>query len=163
MGEVFRISNIDPAVVEAERARALNLIASAIPRSSIHEVGSTAVAGLVGKQDLDFLVLVPKAEFRATRSVLDQFFKRNPEQLSNDVYQGYTVSSDLDVAIQLTVEGGPNDTFFAFINLLRGSAVLRHEYNQLKEAFDGRSMDNYREAKREFIENALSGSELQRS
>ena len=155
MEDVFRITNLDPVVIEAERVRALELIASAIPPERIHEVGSTAVQGVVGKQDLDFLVLVPKSEFCETRDALDRLFRRNPEQLSNDVYQGYTVPSNLDVAVQLTIEGGPNDSFLEFVALLRGSESLRTRYNQLKEAFDGRSMGEYRDAKREFIEKAL--------
>ena len=157
MNDVFRITDIDPMIIEAERTRALKLIASIIPSQRIHEVGSTAVQGVVGKQDLDFLVLVPKTDFAESRTALDNIFKRSPEQLSNDVYQGYTISSDLDVAIQLTVEGGPNDTFLAFIDLLRASEVLRNQYNQLKTAFDGQPMNEYRQAKQEFIENALAG------
>jgi GrpB-like predicted nucleotidyltransferase (UPF0157 family) len=158
MKDVFRITNIDPTVIETERSRVLHLIGTAIPSEHIHEVGSTAVQGVVGKQDLDFLVLVPKQVFGETRAVLDRLFRRNPEQLSNDVYQGYTVSSDLDVAVQLTVAGGLNDTFLKFVDLLRGSEELRTRYNQLKADFNGRPMCAYRDAKREFIETALSGA-----
>ncbi len=156
--DVFRITHIDPSLIDAERTRVLNLIASAVPLERIFEVGSTAVQGVVGKQDFDFLVRVPKAEFEKTRDLLDQHFNRNSEQLSNDVYQGYTVTSDFDVAIQLTVEGGPNDTFLEFVDLLREDDALRIRYNRLKEAFDGRPMDEYRDAKSEFIENALSSA-----
>jgi len=122
----------------------------------VQEVGSTAVRGIVGKQDLDFLVLVTTSEFPIVRSKLDEIFPRNPEQLSNEEYQGYTVESKLDVAIQLTVEGGAHDTFLEFLVCLRESDVLRAEYNLLKQAFDGRAMDEYREAKHEFIERVLS-------
>lgn len=157
MKDVFRITNVDPIIIEAERTRVLRLIESVVPSEHVHEVGSTAVQGVVGKQDLDYLVLVPKQDFGGTRAVLDRLFRRNPEQLSNDVYQGYTVSSDLDVSVQLTVAGGPNDTFLKFVDRLRGSEELRTRYNQLKADFDGRPMCEYRDAKREFIETALSG------
>lgn len=132
------------------------MLASIIPADQFHEVGSTAVAGVIGKQDLDFLVLVPKADFLTTRAALDQMFQRNAEQLSNAVYQGYIVSSEPDVAVQLTIKGGPNDNFLEFVELLRGNDRLITRYNKLKEKFDGQPMDKYRAAKRAFIEQALA-------
>ena len=136
--ETFRISSLDAEVLDAERRRVLALLAACIPLEKVHEVGSTAVPGIVGKQDLDFLVLVPAKDFEVTRSVLDQRFRRNPEQLSTDAYQGYTIDSDLDVAIQLTIEGSTHDTFLAFLAQLRDSADLRAQYNHLKQRFDGK-------------------------
>jgi len=138
----------------------LALLAARVPSEYVHEVGSTAVAGVLGKQDLDFLVLVPTRDFPNIRAVLDQWFARNPEQRSNDVYQGYKVDSDLDVSIQLTVEGGPHDDFLDFLARLRASATLRAEYNELKKSFDGRDMHEYRFAKRAFIERVLSSTNV---
>lgn len=88
MAEEFRIKTIDPQALDAERNRVLALLTACVPPEYVHEVGSTAVPGLVGKQDLDFVVLVPARDFPSIRTVLDQWFARNPEQLSDDVYQG---------------------------------------------------------------------------
>ena len=63
MAEEFRINSIDPEALDAERHRVLALLAARVPSEYVHEVGSTAVAGVVGKQDLDFLVLVPTRDF----------------------------------------------------------------------------------------------------
>ena len=156
MAEVFRIRNFDASVLDAERERVSTLLKVCIPAERIHEVGSTAVPGVVGKGDLDFLVLVPAQDFETTRELLDQKFQRHPDQLSSDIYQGYLVDSKLDVAIQLTVEGGAHDDFLTFLMQLRASASLRAEYNRLKQSFDGRAMNEYRDAKRAFIERALS-------
>ena len=156
--EVFRIQHIELSVLNAERIRVLALIGECIASERVHEVGSTAIPGVIGKQDLDFLVLVPPSEFLTARANLDVRFLRNHEQLSNEVYQGYTVSSKLDVSIQLTIKGGAHDTFLVFLRHLRESADLRAEYNLLKQVFDGRGMDEYRDAKREFIERVLSGN-----
>lgn len=156
MTELFRLNNINLAVLDEERKRALNLIADAVAVEWIHEVGSTAVAGLLGKQDLDFLVLVPASKFEETRAALDSRFARNAEQMSNDVYQGYKIESEHDVAIQLTVENGPYDTFLVFLDQLRTRPGLRDEYNDLKKSFDGRSMAEYRKAKQEFVERVLA-------
>lgn len=156
MAELFRIKPMDAADLSKERQRVQTLLSTVTDAKTVYEVGSTAVPGLIGKQDLDFLVLVPAAEFVAVRSRLDEHFRRNPDQLSTTEYQGYTVESALDVAIQLTIEGGQHDTFLEFLALLRGSPVLREQYNQLKVAFDGQPMQRYREAKHRFIETALA-------
>ena len=156
MAETFRINDIDPATLEKERERALELLTEVVPVEYVHEVGSTAIDGLIGKQDLDFLVRVPLHEFQASRAALDKRFTRNAEQLSNDEYQGYKTDSDHDVAIQLTIEGGPYDTFLIFLDQLRKRSDLRDEYNELKKTFDGRAMSEYRAAKREFVENVLA-------
>lgn len=156
MAETFHITDIDSESLCAERERVLMLLRACVPPECVHEVGSTAVPGVVGKQDLDFLVRVSMQDFDGICAVLDQRFRRNADQLSNDTYQGYKVESDLDVAIQLTVEGGVNDDFLDFVRQLRASASLRAEYNELKQSFDGRSMDEYRAAKGAFIERALS-------
>jgi GrpB-like predicted nucleotidyltransferase (UPF0157 family) len=156
MNDIFHIAEVPPALLQAERKRLLDLLRGHIPLKFVYEVGSTAILGIVGKQDLDFLVLVPTADFGATRAKLDQLFSRNPNQLSSEVYQGYTVESELDVAIQLTIANGPHDTFLAFLSELRKNVGLRTQYNQLKYAFDGKPMAEYREAKSAFIERVLS-------
>ena len=65
MSNRFTLSNIDPAFVATECSRALAMLATAIPKAYLHEVGSTAVPGVVGKQDIDILVRVPADEFNA--------------------------------------------------------------------------------------------------
>jgi len=52
MRDVFRINDLDPELIEAERQRALASIVEAVPHTYVHEIGSTAVDGLIGKQDL---------------------------------------------------------------------------------------------------------------
>lgn len=155
MEDVFRINNLPSKLLQQERERALALLTQLVSQTFVFEVGSTAVDGILGKQDLDFLVRVPKEHFASTRLLLDENFARNPQQLSSEIYQGYTVDSELDVAIQLTIEGGPQDTFLDFLNLLRSNPELRDQYNQLKKIYDGKPMDIYRDAKRAFIEDAL--------
>lgn len=156
MTNIFRLNHISLESLEAERNQALSQIRAVVPEHSLYEVGSTAVHGVIGKQDLDFLVRVPEAEFKATRTALDKAFTRNPEQLSNEVYQGYLVNSAMDVAIQLTTEGGQYDDFLTFLAMLQASADLRQRYNELKMEFDGQPMSEYRDAKNQFIEHALS-------
>jgi len=159
MTEYFVLGDTDPAELESERQRTNNLLGQLLDKNVFLEVGSTAVAGLIGKQDLDFLVRVTRNEFSKTRDILDGKFARHPLQLSTDIYQGYVVESHLDVAIQLTIQNGPHDNFVDFLELLRKHPDLRERYNRLKREHDGKLMDDYRAAKRRFIENALNNKE----
>ena len=157
---MFAIVDIEPSLLRRERERTRSLLAPVVPPELLHEVGSTAMPGVIGKQDLDFLVRVPRAAFTGYRDKLDLLLTRNPDQLSNEVYQGYTIESELDVAVQLTVADGPHDTFLEFRELLRSDAALVNEYNDLKRQFDGQPMDAYRKAKGSFIERTLRNEGL---
>lgn len=154
----FHLAEPDPAALRAEAARVLAWIRAVVPAADVREVGSTAVPGVIGKGDLDVLVRVPEPDFAATRAALDAVFPRNPAQFSDARYQGYTVPSAMDVAIQLTVTGGPYDSFVAFLDALAASPGRVAAYNALKRAWDGRPMAEYRAAKAAFIEAVLAGA-----
>ena len=158
MDEVFRINEPDAELMATSRDEVLTNLHAHLPDARIEEVGSTAVEGVLGKGDLDFLVLVSEADFGSAREILDTLYPRNAEQLSNDSYQGYLVPSSLDVAIQLTIKGTQYDTFLSFLDLLRRDANLRDAYNTLKRTYDGKPMSEYRAAKSQFIEAALTAS-----
>jgi GrpB-like predicted nucleotidyltransferase (UPF0157 family) len=150
----FVIADPDPAL-RSECDRAIALVRAAVPDAEVLEVGSTAVPGVIGKGDVDLLVRVPLAAFEATREALDRVLPRNPQQLSDAAYQGYTVPSPIDVAVQLTVKGGEYDTFVEFLDALRADPALVERYNALKREWDGQPMDEYRAAKAAFIEAVL--------
>ncbi len=152
---MFRIAAIDQAVLRRECDRALALVRAAVPQAEVREVGSTAIPGVLGKQDIDLLVRVPEHQFEATRASLDAAFSRNPNQISNARYQGYAVLSELDVAIQLTINGCEYDSFVQFLDALRAEPELIERYNALKRSWDGRPMSEYRAAKAAFIDEVL--------
>jgi GrpB-like predicted nucleotidyltransferase (UPF0157 family) len=156
MAELFAIQNIDDDVLQAECERVFVLLRSLLPSIEIHPVGSTAVPGVVGKQDIDLLVRVPASQFETTQQTLDAHFARNPDQLSTDDFQGYHVESPFDVAIQLTIADGPYDNFLAFLSALRSDPAIVDAYNALKRQWNGRPMEEYRQAKHDFIQAVLS-------
>ena len=123
----------------------------------VHEIGSTAVTGAVGKGDLDLLVRVAAADFKGIRTRLDAITPRNPDQFSSVEYQGYLVTNSPDAAIQLTVAGGPHDNFLTFVEALGARSELVDRYNELKRCHHGGPMSDYRNAKRQFIEAVLAG------
>lgn len=155
MDDLFLISQADVATIDTERRRVVDMLSALLNRDYIFEVGSTAVDGVIGKNDLDYFIRVPGEEFFQVREILDSRFERNSNQISTDEYQGYIVESELDVAIQLTISGELHDDFLDFLDLLTGSSDLRERYNELKRNYHGKPMDEYRDAKREFIETAL--------
>ena len=156
MTELFEIKNLSPDLLELETARVMALIRGIIPAGEVHEVGSTAVPGTIGKQDIDILVRVPAAAFPAARQVLDSALARDPLQLSTSDYQGYRVESPLDVAVQLTVVDSLHDDLLKFLDVLRSDTVIVQAYNTLKREWNGRPMSEYRQAKDAFIRSVLA-------
>ena len=116
------------------------------------------MAGVIGKQDVDFAVRVQAERFATARAILDGLFARDTDQLSNAEFQGYIVPSELDVSVQLFHAGGQYDVFEAFLGLLGSDESLRRRYNDLKSQWNGRPMRDYRAAKDAFIESVLNGT-----
>jgi GrpB-like predicted nucleotidyltransferase (UPF0157 family) len=145
----------EPVGLRDEVARVVAQIRAILPDADVHEVGSTAIPALPGKQDIDLLVRVTEAEFSSACRALDQHFPRNEHQFSSHDYQGYTVPSVFDVAIQATVRDGPHDTFLDFLDALRRDDALIARYAELKRSWHGRPMAEYRLAKARFIESVL--------
>jgi GrpB-like predicted nucleotidyltransferase (UPF0157 family) len=156
MGERFELHEPDPGLLAGERDRVMALIRARLPGVDVHEIGSTCVPGVIGKGDIDLLVRVPMHRFAATRDALDALFRRNEMQHSDAMFQGYVVPAPIDVAVQLTVEGGPYDNFDRFLEALRASPDRIRAYNALKRQWAGRDMEGYRRAKASFIEATLA-------
>lgn len=154
MSEIFLLKAPQPELPD-ERDRLLAAVRSVVPHAEVLEVGSTAVEGVIGKQDLDILVRVALEDFVRTRAALDREFIRDTQQLSNDIYQGYLVPSPVDAALQLTVRGSQYDRFSLFLDALRMDPALVSSYNDLKRRCHGRPMHDYRMAKAVFIESIL--------
>ncbi|MDP8997084.1 MAG: GrpB family protein [Pseudomonadota bacterium] len=126
-------------------------LAEILPHAKIEEVGSTAIKGMLGKNDVDIAIAVLTSDFLDARSFLDAQFKRNDEQFSSEAFQGYTVKSETEIALQLFCVGSSFDVFSEFKDLLSRSAGMRMRYTLLKRRWNGRDMDAYRDAKSKFI------------
>ena len=155
MTELFQLKDIEPNKLKSEKNRILKWLKELIPDALVMEVGSTAVRGAIGKEDIDILVRVEKKNFVKVRDILDKQFERNLEQISNSEFQGYCVVSSLDVAIQLTIIGSQYDSFERFLNILKTDPSLLKKYNDIKRKWNGKPMDEYRQAKSDFIESVL--------
>ena len=138
------------------RDRVLRRLSEILPYATIEEVGSTAVKGMLGKNDIDIAIAVSPSDFLTARSCLDAQFKRNDEQFSSAAFQGYLVKSVTDMALQLFCIGSSFDVFSEFRDLLSRSAGMRMRYTLLKRRWNGRDMYAYRVAKSKFINSVLS-------
>lgn len=153
--DIFKIKTIDPLIMKAERTRILSVLETLSLPAEIIEVGSSAIDGVIGKEDVDFLVRTVPDQFKKVCTVFDDYFDRDVNQLSNEQYQAYKVPSDIDISLQVTPEGSPYDHFEAFLAILRQNRATRDSYNQLKRDYDGEPMSQYREAKAAFIMEQL--------
>jgi GrpB-like predicted nucleotidyltransferase (UPF0157 family) len=142
--------------MKCERQRILRLLRETVSFASTMEVGSTAATGVVGKQDLDFALRVPSSRFYEAQSILDTSFRRNLRCKPVVGHQGYSIPSVVDGLAHLVILGGRYDyEFNKFINLLNENIEVRTAYNSLKRIWDGRSMHEYKAAKKTFIESSL--------
>lgn len=142
--DIFRISSLDIRIMRLERVRVVRFLKALLPYADIHEIGSTVVPGVLGKQDLDFSIKVHADNSKQAKKSLDAEFFRNAEQIAYNCIQGYKVQSSLDLSLQLIVIDSRYDVFDAFICILKRDAELRAAYNQLKIHWDGRPMQEYR-------------------
>lgn len=155
VGELFHIVESPPERLDAARDKVLEILRALFPADCYMEVGSTAVEGLVGKGDLDYAVRVPKEIFPDARQKLDRYFQRNPDQLSNEVFQGYIVDAPVDTAVQLLAKDSEYDIFEPFLQILRDDPQARDAYNRFKWQMNGMPMEYYRQEKAKFIEALL--------
>ena len=121
----------------------------------IEHVGGTSVPGAILKGDLDINVRVESQDFQEATETLKRLYEVN--QLDNWT-PGFASFKDepRDLGIQLTAIGSKDDYFVAQRDYLRNHPRKVEELNTLKEKFEGRDMNEYREEKRKFFENLNS-------
>ncbi len=124
-----------------------------LPAAQFEHVGSTATPGCLTKGDLDVQARVRPADFQQGREVLAARYEANPGGFSS----AHSASFKDDHArpplgIHITVVGCGDDFQWKNRELLLAHANLRSEYDALKRAFEGKSMDAYRDAKHTFFQ-----------
>lgn len=83
---LFRIQTPQVRLIRKEKVRVLRMVRALIPFAEVKEIGSTAVAGVIGKQDLDVLIKVDNNNFGLAKRILDEFFSRNGTHGLNPLY-----------------------------------------------------------------------------
>ena len=158
MSDVVRFSNEPVVFAKAERLfqTVARKLAEHIPNAEIRHVGSTAIPGTLTKGDLDILVRVGAEDFQSAEATLAGIFERNIESFRSDEFAAFLdKSTEPDLGIQLVRRGGEADSFLIWLDQLQNDAKLRQQYDELKRRFEGKSMEEYREAKALFISERL--------
>jgi GrpB-like predicted nucleotidyltransferase (UPF0157 family) len=132
-------------------------ILSLLPRARVEHIGATAIPGSLTKGDVDVLVLVSAPAFSDAEATLAAKFARNRNSEVTGLFASFEgVLEKIDFGIQLTTPENTNYNFLQWRDSLLASPDLLAQYNALKQANCHGSMDEYRQAKAEFIEQSVS-------
>ena len=132
---------------ESEKAKLSELF----PHADIKHIGGTSVPGTISKGDLDINVRVDQAGFNSVIEKLKTIYEINQP---NNWTAGFASFKDdsCDLGVQVTAIGSSDDCFITQRDYLRAHPEKVTELNQLKEKFEGKSMDEYRKEKGVFFE-----------
>jgi GrpB-like predicted nucleotidyltransferase (UPF0157 family) len=148
------VRDLAEAVFHEQRVAVLALL----PGAKVEHVGATAVPGALTKGDVDLLVRVRRPDFAAAVGVLCGRYAIHQPHNWTPTLASFKAphAAELDVGIQLVVEGSDADGFFGpFRDALISSPALLAKYNQLKQGLDGLDYERYTERKGQFIERVL--------
>ncbi|MFU8647065.1 GrpB family protein [Lysinibacillus sp. RSDA_15] len=140
-----------------------NKIKMLLPDVDIQHVGSTAIPNSITKGDLDIQVRVYANEFAKAVELLSNLYEINEESIKTDTFRAFkddTTSPPLGV--QLTVIDADFDFLWKFREVLLANKNYREEYDNLKKGYEGKSMDEYREAKDEFFQGLMETPEFKK-
>jgi GrpB-like predicted nucleotidyltransferase (UPF0157 family) len=130
-----------------------------LPEADVQHVGSTAIPNSLTKGDLG----IPAELFTDAVKNLSTLYAVNEGSVQTDYFRAFqddTVAPPLGV--QLTVIDSELDVFWKFREVLLANDTYRAEYDELKKAYEGKSMEAYREAKQQFFARLMETPEFQR-
>lgn len=136
-------------------------LGAALPCARIEHVGASSIPGAVSKGDLDLCVIVSAELFASTLAALEQLgYQIKADTLRTDqlcmLESDSATGPDEAHAIQLIEAGSTFEFFITFRDALRASPAAVRQYNELKHAAAGLGVDEYRKAKRAFIDQILA-------
>ncbi|MGJ7913738.1 GrpB family protein [Neobacillus sp. LXY-1] len=147
---------------KAEKAFALHkkLILERLPEADIQHVGSTAISNTLTKGDLDIQVRVTPEQFPMAVQTLSAIYDLNEGSVKTDSFRAFKDDSAVPpLGVQLTVIHSEFDFFWKFRDILLINDRFRKEYDDLKRYYEGKEMDEYREAKNEFFGKIIQSPE----
>jgi GrpB-like predicted nucleotidyltransferase (UPF0157 family) len=152
-GEVFHIA-------ESTFNEQKNIILSQIPEADIQHVGSTAVPGSLTKGDLDIQVRVSQFLFQDAVQILSGIYDVNEGSTQTDYFRAFKDDSAIPpLGVQLTVINSDLDIFWRLREVLIRNEHFRMEYDELKQYYNGRLMEDYRQAKDSFFQKLRESEE----
>jgi GrpB-like predicted nucleotidyltransferase (UPF0157 family) len=137
------------------------IIKERIPEADVQHVGSTAIPNSLTKGDLDIQVRVTQEQFPKAVQLLTALYQPNEGSDKTECFRAFKDDSmEPPLGVQLTVIDSEYDFFWKFRDILLQNDAYRIEYDELKRKFDGKEMDDYREAKSDFFHNLINSPEF---
>ncbi|OAB25544.1 hypothetical protein PMSD_27720 [Paenibacillus macquariensis subsp. defensor] len=138
------------------------IIETLIPKADVQHVGSTSVPNSLTKGDLDIQVRVKPEDYLYAVDTLSQLYSVNNGSISSDSFKAFKDDiTEPPLGVQLTVIDTEFDFFWKFRDVLLTNDHYRAEYDDLKRNYDGKDMDDYREAKNTFFEWLMQTPEFE--
>lgn len=124
-----------------------------VPTADIQHIGSCAVPDAMGKFDIDIQIRIPKEIFRNAVETLIGFYPVKHPNLWTDEFALFKnkESSDVDIDYMVTVFDTYLDSYYKLRDFLIANPDILQKYNELKLQYEGKTYEEYRKAKREFL------------
>lgn len=136
------------------------LIEKLLPEADVQHVGSTAIPNSITKGDLDIQVRVDTNIFSNAVKELAKLYELNEGSVKTETFRAFKDDSTVPpVGVQLTVINSEFDFFWKFREILLMNDNYRKEYDNLKRNYEGKEMEDYREAKNKFFEKVMASPE----
>jgi len=123
------------------------------PNIKIEHVGGTSIPNSLTLGDLDIQIKVTKEEFHNVCGVLKTFYHINKPEFWNDEFALFHWKDNpvIPMSIVLTVANSSFDDFSKIRDLLKINPSILEKYNNLKREYEGKSLREYKIAKRKFF------------
>jgi GrpB-like predicted nucleotidyltransferase (UPF0157 family) len=128
-------------------------IRNRLPDAEVRHTGGTSLSGVLTTGDVDIQVRTDRGSFAAARDALAGLYELlYPEAWSPDSAYFTAYAAEPPVEVALTVIGTRDDLHHGEAwERMAASPQLIQEYNALKRAHEGASVDEYERAKRAFF------------
>lgn len=144
--------------VQRVLARVTPQVRQLLPDAEVDHIGATAIPGAVTKGDIDLVVRVAPAAFKASVEILSAHFEIKQRENWTPDFASFGDDSgyDLPLGIQLVVKESESD-FLTFLrdHLISNPPALA-EYNQLKVQHAPEGVEGYWRAKNAFFAQILA-------
>lgn len=138
-----------------------NTIKKLLPEADVQHVGSTAIPNCITKGDLDIQVRVVLEQFPKAVQELSSLYEVNDGSVKTDTFRAFKNDSTIPpLGVQLTVIDSEFDFFWKFRDVLLLNNKFRKEYDEVKRKYEGKEMDEYREAKNAFFQRLMETPEF---
>lgn len=139
------------------------LIKKQMPSADVLHIGSTAIPGSLTKGDLDIQVRVSSEQFFQAVDILSSLYESNEGSIKTEEFRAFKSDlTNLPLGVQLTVIDSEYDFFWKFRDILLQNDQYRVEYDKLKRKYQGKEMDEYREAKSNFFDKIMQTPEFKK-